>query len=659
MPLRWLTSSLLHHHLARPPPPRSSGISLNSPSASSPGFGSPPAFLSSPPPTLRTPDPQQPGSGQTTPTTPGRRKSFGISLRKADPDVCKLPKEFLIEFWNTLAEENGDQAWHATVSSLLGTVTKGTKTGSGMNLREIPTLLDAFSSCVPPTSPAHIHQSHFLNLLYNSLPRSSWFSPLARTQTDKDKDLLFRLRAEVQTYMLPVSPDPGARSPEMGGLGPRRISANEVKRKPSPIWVEDGHGEMVEAVGLVWDVEKGTVERDAASIKRSGSLEMSYLTDLKRQMSALSMTGQSTLPPSQRSRQIALHQALQSLLRDFPELAMPSSPIDFSFSSSAELYFTPPSKGQVFARLNSRANEAGNTPQAKDLIERCREIWGIESRRGKERELEALVPRWGNSIGTREEVELGHLIVEAVSDIAPHIGPKEDLPPIITKLHGDLMALLADSVSSIFPTSSVPPPPPNPSVLPILRAAPELLDRPPASKALQDLSDEVKGQAVSEYVMAMSHYGLSGMGEPNGNGHVSESGKDAQVAAFEEIAEWMDKEVSTVRKVWRDGLGAALNPAGIILSKQLPLFLAELPGLDRPRVAASDVFPLYESTGRLLSHWDDLCPGQEHGFELDAFFQPHVEAWLRDAEDNNVHDWVSRAVGMDSVSCIAFATEAS
>jgi len=82
----------------------------------------------------------------------------------------------------------------------------------------------------------------------------------------------------------------------------------------------------------------------------------------------------------------------------------------------------------------------------------------------------------------------------------------------------------------------------------------------------------------------------------------------------------------------------------------LPLFCAELQTLDRPREAASDIFPLYETTGRLLEMWDDLCPDQEHGFELDAFFEPHVLAWLKDTEGNEVHDWVSRAIGMDSVS---------
>jgi hypothetical protein len=40
---------------------------------------------------------------------------------------------------------------------------------------------------------------------------------------------------------------------------------------------------------------------------------------------------------------------------------------------------------------------------------------------------------------------------------------------------------------------------------------------------------------------------------------------------------------------------------------------------------------------------------QEHGFELDAFFEPHVLAWLKDTESSQTQEWVSRAVGMDSV----------
>lgn len=52
-----------------------------------------------------------------------------------------------------------------------------------------------------------------------------------------------------------------------------------------------------------------------------------------------------------------------------------------------------------------------------------------------------------------------------------------------------------------------------------------------------------------------------------------------------------------------------LNPAAILLSKQLPLFLAELQALDQPRGSAANIFPLYEITGKLLQQWEALCPG--------------------------------------------------
>lgn len=152
---------------------------------------------------------------------------------------------------------------------------------------------------VPPASatsgPSHIHQSHFLQLLYNSLPRSSHFSPMARPQSEKDKDHLFRLRAEVQSYMLAASPDPTndhassgftptapGRSPAESGLGLGRTQSNQsvgsegIRRKPSPVWNGDTDavvGEMMETVGQVWGTTRDSLEKDVASIQRSGSLD--------------------------------------------------------------------------------------------------------------------------------------------------------------------------------------------------------------------------------------------------------------------------------------------------------------------------------------------------------------------------------------------------
>jgi hypothetical protein len=52
-----------------------------------------------------------------------------------------------------------------------------------------------------------------------------------------------------------------------------------------------------------------------------------------------------------------------------------------------------------------------------------------------------------------------------------------------------------------------------------------------------------------------------------------------------------------------------VNPAAVVLSKQLPLFLAELYALDKPTGSDSgEIFTLYESTGRLLDMWEELCP---------------------------------------------------
>lgn len=93
-----------------------------------------------------------------------------------------------------------------------------------------------------------------------------------------------------------------------------------------------------------------------------------------------------------------------------------------------------------------------------------------------------------------------------------------------------------------------------------------------------------------------------------------------------------------------------LDPACIIIKCQLPLFLAEIHSLEKPRGSASDIFTLYEITGKLLDLWDDLSFEQDHGFDLDGFFEPHVRAWLKDTEANRVGQWVERSVGMDSVS---------
>jgi hypothetical protein len=124
---------VLQTHLQNPPTPRLPGT------PTSPGFPSPPVSGSSRLGFLnKSPAPDSPSS----PHVIRRKSSFGISLKSNKSDDTKLPKEFLLEFWGALANEDGDAGWKAGVMSFLSMIKKGTKTEAGMNLREISTLLE-------------------------------------------------------------------------------------------------------------------------------------------------------------------------------------------------------------------------------------------------------------------------------------------------------------------------------------------------------------------------------------------------------------------------------------------------------------------------------------------------------------------------------------
>lgn len=289
--------------------------------------------------------------------------------------------------------------------------------------------------------------------------------------------------------------------------------------------------------------------------------------DLKRALSALS-TLPPPLTPTQKARQANLSAALATLLKDFPDLGTPGSPTDYTPGSPASeffpssksvstFFFTPARQFEVFARLTVRAGEAGHNTKTRDLVEKCRDIWGIASRREKEKELEGLVVRWGESIGTREEVECGRSVAEGVKDLSIGIADWDPLPPVLTSLLGELLALLSTYIVSIFPTTSVPPRTPPPSILPILSSTPDiLLTSPQAVRTLSELSNEIKATAVGEYVSAVGHM-MGGVGQ-DGDAvrRTGESGKDQMVEGFEKVAVWMDKEISGVRKAWGNALGS-------------------------------------------------------------------------------------------------------
>lgn len=352
-----------------------------------------------------------------------------------------------------------------------------------------------------------------------------------------------------------------------------------------------------------------------------------------------------------RAKQAALSNSLASLLASYPELTRPGSPTSFAQASetdSAATFFTPPRKGAVFVRLNQRAAEGGHTRAASILLERCQQLWDVESRVEKERQVSALVRRWDESLGTPNEVAYGHRLADAVADFAALLSPSEPIPQVLEDLRERLVARLSSAARSIFPTTSLPPPAPPPSIMHIMNAAPSMLiNSPVVVKALDDVGDEIRGAAVGEYVMAASDM-MGGVHSYQVGVTTGSSGKDAVVEGFEKVASWIESEVSNVIKVWGTGLGPTLNPAAIVIQKQLPLFLAEVQVLETANGAGADVFTLYETTARLLALWERLCPGVDHGFDIDTFFEPHVVAWLRETEVNDTHQWVARTVGMDS-----------
>jgi len=324
---------------------------------------------------------------------------------------------------------------------------------------------------------------------------------------------------------------------------------SEIKRKPSPLWLSD---EMLDTVGMVWDVGKDRLERDAEETKRAGKLEQVsdisvvlqnctktdiqlYYNDLRNSMSFLS--SMSSLTPSQRSRHQSSSDQLSSLLQSFPELEHSPDPLSLS-----NPFFTPPRQNEVFARLAARASEAGLGAKTRDLVEKCRSIWGIESRREKEKEAEQLIERWSEAVGTQDEVEWGRQLADCVRILT---STSNDFPKSLDQLLSRLIEMLGKAAGKLFPTSSLPPDRPPPSLLPILNAGGEVFfQQPRFQKSVEDLSDEIKGLAVQEYVVAAEQ--LGGMGGSTGGDSPER---------FENVGGWIEREIRNVQASWGSSLG--------------------------------------------------------------------------------------------------------
>jgi hypothetical protein len=273
-------------------------------------------------------------------------------------------------------------------------------------------------------------------------------------------------------------------------------------------------GDLVESVGQIWGVPHESLARDAASL-RLHPLEKLYLNDLKRALSAISLSRNA----AQKTRQADLNRRLARLLRDFPELAVPTSPNDPR--RPEEFFFTPPKKSETFSKLMKLAGGC-------DLVARCREIWGVGDERERDAEIEGLVHKWGESVGASDEMTWATPLVDAISDL--ELEHAADISPVLQHLVTTLLSLLAPVVSSIFPLQHATAPPP--SLVPLLSLK-QINAQPQVVKAFDELSDELKGHAITEYVTVIGEMASAGT-----------------VDGFDRAAEWIEHEVIDIKRFW-------------------------------------------------------------------------------------------------------------
>jgi hypothetical protein len=259
------------------------------------------------------------------------------------------------------------------------------------------------------------------------------------------------------------------------------------------------------------------------------------MNDLRNNMSYLS--SMPNLSPSQRSRHQVFADQLSSLFQSFPDLEHGPDPLP-----SSTPFFTPPRHTEVYAHLTARAAASGSGSGARELVEKCRSIWGIDSPREKEREAEHLVARWSESLGTADEIEWGRQLEDAVRILT---ADSNELSKPLEGVLSKSLELLGDSVEAIFPSTPFPPDPPPVTLLPILLAGIDLFSKQPSFKhAVEELSDNIKGLAVQEYVVAAEQ--LGGMGGSKGGDSPER---------FEKVGGWIAKEIKNVQRSWGNGLG--------------------------------------------------------------------------------------------------------
>lgn len=445
---------------------------------------------------------------------------------------------------------------------------------------------------------------------------------------------------------------------------------------PSP--VDD---ELIKLVGQLWDIHPAQHIQNVKDIEAQ-PLEKLYLDHLKVQLSRNNSSTMS-LSAEKKKRHHRLSKRVTDLVSNFPEVIGPGSS-----SPSQSLkgdYFTPKKKNGAFSRLLKRASTHSTkslhhpatpdaaiggsstlstpledvalsarssvvgvppAPSPSTIVSQCEDMWEPETIEDKENQANEALKVWTEFIGQRSEIAAGEALANAIADLRDMLEPGDTEPTILEVLLHRLLDLLAKSVASIFPTTGVPPPSPPPSVLPLMRAHADLfIESAEAQAALKRISTDLCTAAVNEFNAVSTE--LIAHNYMLGNAEGDTAHGDPVIENFEKLAEWFEQEISTVTKSWKPSRCLEeLNPAQLIIDSQLPLYLGELKQLELPPgiEGNSDVFlALYEVTYRLLKTSEDLT-GTETAFDLELYFEPHIQKWLRETERSQNKDWIFRLV---------------
>lgn len=122
----------------------------------------------------------------------------------------------------------------------------------------------------------------------------------------------------------------------------------------------------------------------------------------------------------------------------------------------------------------------------------------------------------------------------------------------LTTLHNKLAAHLVSAISSIYPTTAIPPIKPPPSCFSLIKA---LLDSPDLSSLLPDTlkeefwrnaADELRGAAVGEYVVNQVEL----LSEGSGDLGPGAQGTEKSLQGYERLADFIEEGVQRVGKVW-------------------------------------------------------------------------------------------------------------